>query len=195
MMSRSVLCFALLILPGIAEAQRGGGGGGSGAPPVNTGVKVDRGDRANYRGLGEGPGSITIADKDVKSMSPTKVFLQEKKSLALTDDQVKQFKAMDATLDSQNDSLFKQLDSLRKEMKVNKNAANPQVEQLRVRGARMALVDVIKVIRESYEKAEPGALAVLAEAQQKTGGELLEKHQHEAEQMLQVKLGGRSRGS
>jgi hypothetical protein len=193
MMSRRVLLLALFVLPVTAQAQRGGGGGG--APPVNSGERVGRGEqRANYR-IDAGGGNFTISNKDVESLSPVYVFLDKKKALSLTDDQVKQLKAMDAALDTQNDTLYHQLDSLRKEMRVNNNAANPQVEQMRVRGVRTAMVAVIKSIRESYDKIEPQALGVLTEPQQKAGSELLDKHQEEVEKMLQEKLGGRKPGS
>lgn len=188
MLSRRLLCLAIIALPLTASAQRGGGG-------ASAGSIVERGDkRANYGAMGAGGGTITISTKDVESLSPVKYLLDKKKNLALTDDQLKKLKDMDAALKTQNDTLFHQIDSLRKEMKMNPNAANPQVEQMRVRGARSAMVEVIKAIRANYDKVEPDALAVLAEAQQKTGSELLDKHQEEAEKMLQEKLGGGKRG-
>jgi hypothetical protein len=192
MIARRLMVLAILALPVSAEAQRGGGN--TGAPPVKDVSKTPRSDRANYTPDVNVP--LTISDKDVESLSPVKVFLDKKKAkpLALTDDQLKQLKDMDASLETQNDTLFKKLDSLRKEARVNRNATNPTVEQLRVRSARTAMVEVVQAIRANYDKAEPGALGVLSEAQQKTGSELLDKHQQEAADMLQEKLGGGKRG-
>lgn len=191
MMSRKLLALTLVALPMAAQAQRGGGG----APPVTSGPKVERGDRrASYNVDTNVP--VTISDKDVESLSPVKVFLDKKKAkgLALTDEQTKQLKDMDVALGTQNDTLFKKLDSLRSESRMNKNATNPAVEQLRVRGARTAMVEVIKSIRENYDKAEPGALGVLTEAQKKEGSDLLDKHQKDAEDMLSKKLGASGGG-
>jgi hypothetical protein len=189
MMSRGLLALAVLLIPEVVVAQRGGS---SGAPPVKGVTKNSLGDRgANYRIDANVP--ITISNKDVARLSPAKALLDMKKDLALTDDQVKQLKGLEAELEAQNDTLFRQLDSLRKEMRVNKNAPNPQVEQMRARGARLATVEVIKAIRESYDKVEPTALAVLVEAQQKTGSELMDKHLTEAEETLMEKLGAGKR--
>ena len=183
MPSRKLLLLALLLLvPIAAEAQRRGGGGGGGGR--------GGGRRADFKNMGAGNMPISISNKDIESMSPVKVLLDKKKDLTLTDDQVKQLKALDVTLKTNNDTLWKAVDSLRKEMKVNNNAANPQVEQIRVRGARTSMVEVIKALKESFDAAEPDALKVLTEDQQKTAGDLLEKHQAEAESMLQEKLGG-----
>jgi hypothetical protein len=192
MPSRKLLLLALVLsIPITADAQRGGGG----APPVTTGAKVERGDRrGSYNvGLSDGSFPISISDKDVEGLSPVKVLLDRKKDLTLTEQQVKQLKDMETALRSENDTLFNQLDSLRKEMRSNKNAPNQQVEMLRVRSARTATFEVVKALGVKYEAAEPNALKVLTDEQQKPATELLEKHQAEAEKMLREKLGGGGR--
>jgi hypothetical protein len=190
MMRRGLLALAVLMSPEVVEAQRGSS---SGAPPVRGVTKNSLGDRgANYRIDASVP--IAISNKDVARLSPAKALLDMKKDLALTDDQVKQLNSLESELEVQNDTLFRQLDSLRKEMRVNRNATNPQVEEMRARSARTATHSVIKAIREAYDKAEPTALAVLAEAQQKTGTELLNKQLAEAEETLMEKLGAGRRG-
>jgi hypothetical protein len=191
MMSRNLLVLALMV-PLVAEAQRGGGS--SGAPPVQTVRKNPRGDQPNYRGLGPGTGAFTISNKDVESLSPVKLLLDKKKDLALTEEQLKQLKALEAELKVENDTLFDTVDSLRKQLRTNPNASNPQVEQMRVNGVRSAMVEAIKAIRENFGKAEPACVAVLDETQQKTASELLDKHSEETSEMLQEKLGGGKRG-
>jgi hypothetical protein len=191
MMTRRMLVLAILVLPAIAEAQRGGGGGG--APPVRGVSKNPRGDNPNYNGLGTGGGAFTISNRDVESLNPIKLLLDKKKDLTLTDDQVKQLRELDAALKTENDTLFNQIDSLRKEMKAKANAPNPTVEQLRVKGARTHMVEVIKAVRERFDRSEPDALALLDETQQKAASGLLDKHQQEGDEMLQAKLGGRRR--
>src|SRR5690348_3327002 len=154
MPSRKLLLLALLLsVPIVTEAQRGGGG----APPVSTGAKVERGDRrGSYNvGLSDGSFPISISNKDVEGLSPVKVLLDKKKDLKLTDDQVKQLKDMESLLRTENDTLYNQLDSLRKEMRTNRNAPNQQVEMLRVRSARAATFEVVKALGAKYEAIEP----------------------------------------
>ena len=188
MMIRKVGLLVFCLLPLSAEAQRG-----SGAPPVTTGPRITRGrEEVDYRRMGAGTGSITISNKDIESLNPLKVLLDNKKDLALTDDQVTQFKSFDATLKTRNDTLFHQLDSLRKAMKPS--TATPEVERLRVRGVRTSLVGVIRAIREHYDAVEPDAVGSLSESQQKAATELMDLHQQKAEAMLMEKLGGGRRG-
>jgi hypothetical protein len=185
MLNRNAVLIAMLVLPVAASAQRSGGG----APPVTTGPKVERGDRrANYGNMGAGGGSITISNKDVESLNPIKALVDHRKDLAVTDEQLKGLKDIDTRVRAQNDSLYHQLDSLRKEMKPS--SATPEVERIRVRSVRSSMVAVIRAIRENYDRIEPEALGVLAEPQQKAGSDLMDKHQEEAEKMLQEKLGG-----
>lgn len=185
MFKRNAVLIAMLVFPVAARAQRAGS---SGEPPIKGVSKVPRDDRPNYNGPGAVGGPVTISNKDVESLNPIKELVDHRKDLAVTDEQLKQLKDLDARVKAENDSLFHQLDSLRKEMKPS--TAAPAVERIRVRGVRTSLVEVITAIRESYDRAEPDALGVLAEPQQKAASELLETHQQSAEKMLQEKVGG-----
>jgi hypothetical protein len=185
MFKRSAVLVAILVLPVAALAQRGGGD----APPIKGVSKVPKDVRPNYNGPGAVGGSVTISNKDIERLNPIKALVDHRKDLAVTDEQLKQLKDLDARVKAENDSLFHQLDSLRKEMKPS--TAAPAVESIRVRGLRTSLVEVITAIRENYDRAEPDALGVLAEPQQKAASELLETQQQDAEKMLQEKLGGR----
>ena len=182
MLTLKVVLCALVMIPVAADAQRGGGRRGTAPPNYDALLREDRG------------ATQTISKRDMDWISPTKVIVDKRKALALTDDQVKGLKDLAAALQTTNDTLFKQLDSLRNEMKPNKQLS-PQVEGIRVRGVRTSVVEVVKAIRANYDAAEPGILALLTEPQQKTANELLDKLQEDADAMIQEKLGGRKRGS
>jgi DNA-binding MarR family transcriptional regulator len=181
MLNRRLAVFALIAIPAALSAQRGGGRRGTTPPDYDKLLSEDRG------------GNATIAKRDMDWINPVKAIVDKRKALTLTDEQLKSIKDVEAKLAASNDTLMKQLDSLRNEMKPNKQLS-PQVEGMRMRGVRSSVVEVVKAIRANFDAAEPGILAVLTEDQQKTANELLDKLQEDADAMIQEKLGGRKRG-
>lgn len=181
MNTRAVLTAALLLVPALSVAQRRGGGSGG---------KMGGSTRATYDGPGPMPNQLS--NRDLEGMSPVRTLMDKKKDLALTDDQLKQLKDLDASLKAKNDSFFRQMDSLRKEMKPSDAA--PEVERIRVRSVRNGVLTVVTGIRANYDAAEPDALKLLTEDQQKSANDLLAKQETENEEMLKKKLGGGRRG-
>lgn len=185
MMKRLAAVLTALALPALVAAQAGGGSErvprrGTAAPDYDKLVA----------GAGA-PSQLTV--RDLEFISPVRHLLDKKKELVLTEDQVKQLKAMDASLKEKNTPHFRELDSLRKESKPSD--AVPEVERIRMRGVRQAMVAVVTNVRANYDGAEPEAVAVLSAEQQKTAIGLLEKQREETDEMLKKKLGGGRRGS
>lgn len=177
---RLVLSAALLV-PVTLSAQRGGGRvRGTPRPNYDAMLNDDRG------------GKSRLSRKDMEGISPVKALMDKKKALALTDSEMDGLKALAARLKTTNDTLLKQVDSLRAEMNPS-TTLSPEVDRIRVRGVRNALLEVVKAIRANYDTAADEALGLLDEAQRKTGNELLDKKEQEAEAMIQEKLGGGSR--
>jgi hypothetical protein len=180
MFHKRLAVLALLVIPAAVSAQRGGGRRGTTPPDYDKLLTEDRGS------------SAAISKRDMEWINPARVFGEKKKALALTDEQMKGLKDVDAKLASQNDTLFKSLDSLRNELKPNKTLS-PQVEGMRVRGVRTGMVELVKAVRANYDAAEPAILALLTESQQTAASELFDKLQNDGDEMIQEKLGGRKR--
>lgn len=179
-----IALFTALALPALAVAQ----GGGSDRIPRRGTAPPD------YDRLVAGASAPTqLTARDMEGISPVKHLLDKKKELGLTDDQVKRIKELDDSLKARNAPHFRDLDSLRKEMKPSD--AVPEVERIRMRGVRRSLVGVVTSVRANYDAVEPDALALLTEDQRKSAEPMLEKERDEADEMLKKKLGGGRRGS
>jgi len=181
MVSRRLGVFALLMIPVVASAQRGAAGRGTKPPDYDQLSAKDR-----------SPGGMKLTNKDVESMSPVRMLIDKRKDLALSDDQLKAFKDLDAKSKPRNDTLFKALDSLRRELKPS--TAPPDVERLRVRSLMPSVIAVVQEIRANYDADAGAALPLLVDSQKKTAGELLAKLKQESDETLQQKLGGRRQG-
>lgn len=133
------------------------------------------------------PGRSQLSNKDLEGISPARFLVKKRKDLALSEVQVKQLTALDQALRTRNDSLYRQLDSLRKDLRPS--SAPPEVERIRVRGIRRDMLTRVEAILETYNATEPEALKVLGEEQQKSATALLDAHKQEAEKMLREKMG------
>lgn len=179
MSSRRLLVLALLVLPVVALAQR----------PKERGTKPPDLDKL---AAGDRRAGLQLSNKDVEGMSPIKLLIDKRKDLALTDDQLKGLKDLDAALKTRNESLFKQLDSLRQEMKPTD--ASPEVEALRTKTVRNSVAGVVTGIRNNQDAAGNEAMPLLGEPQQKPAQALLDKQRTESDETLKEKLGGRRGG-
>jgi len=178
MLSRNAIIIALLIVPMVADAQRGGRRRGTEAPNYDALVNEDRGEGA------------VLAKRDLETMNPTKLLIDKRKALSLTDSQLAQIRDLDAKLATMNDSLFKTLDSLRTEMRKKNTGLSPQVEAMRKRGIRQGMVDIVQAVRANYNATSEKAVPVLSEEQQKTANEMLDKQEKDGDAFIMEKLGG-----
>jgi hypothetical protein len=180
MFSRKVAVLSLLItLPAVSAAQGKRGSFGRDAEP-------------NWDELSKGGGGLQLSNKDVENISPLKLLIDKRKDLKLTDDQLAKLKDIDGKLKEQNTSLFKMLDSLRKETRPS--ARQSDEDRTRMMAARREVMGVVKDIRTNYDASLTTALPVLDESQRTTADGLIQKNNEDAEKMLREKIGGRSGG-
>ena len=185
MLTRSRIFVALILIPAIASAQRGGSSsGGSGSSRV-------RGEpTADWRAvLGANSGGIRISSRDIENISPLKLLVDKRKDLKLSDDQVNRLKDLQTKFTAQNQDSFKALDSLRRESQPPAHEPSDE-DRARMGAARRAFAATVQTIRDGYDAALKEALPILDETQQKAAGELLDKQRKDADDMLRDKLGG-----
>jgi hypothetical protein len=172
---------ALIVIPALAHAQRGGAGGSS---------RVRGDPNADWKAvLGANGGGIRISGKDVENLNPIKLLVDKRKDLALSDDQVNRLKELQSKVVEQNQSSFKALDSLRRESQPPAREPNDD-DRARMSTARHAFAATVQTIRDSYDAALKEALPILDETQQKAAGTLVDKQRKDADDMLRDKLGG-----
>jgi hypothetical protein len=176
MISRKLVALALLILPGVATAQRTRGSFGRDAEP-------------NWDELAKGSGGLQLSNRDVESISPLKLLIDKRKDLKLTDDQLGKIKDVESKLKEQNLVLFKALDSLRRETRPP--AKTTDDDRARMMRARRDAMGVVKEIRGNYDASLKEALPLLDDTQRGTADGLLQKQSADAEKMLSEKMGSR----
>lgn len=169
---------ALVLIPTIASAQRGGGT-----------TKGTRGDpKADFDAIAGKKGGVQLSNRDVEEMSPIKLLIDKRKDLKLSDDQVKGLKDIESKLKEKNDPSFHALDSLRR-------AAQPPLhdpsddDKSRMMNAQRGAGAVVATIRGNYDAALNDALPTLDETQRNNAKELLEKQRNEAQDAVREKLG------
>lgn len=133
--------------------------------------------------------SLKLSNKDVENMSPVKLLIDKRKDLKLSDEQLKQYKDLETSLEGNNEPLFSALDSVRNEMKPT--GKSPEDERARVIIARTRLTAVLSAFRTNFKAAADSALVLLRAEQKTTATELLTAQSAEAEEMLRDKVGGR----
>ena len=180
MLAHSRILVALILIPAIAPAQRGGGG--------SSRVRGDP--TADWNAvLGANSGGIRVSNKDVENISPLKLLVDKRKDLKLSDDQVNRLKGLQTKLATQNQDSFKALDSLRRESQPPARQPSDE-DRARMGAARRAFASTVQTIRDGYGAALKEALPILDETQEKNAGELLDKQRTDADDMLRDKLGG-----
>jgi len=179
MRTSSLVLSALLLVPALALAQRGGGGRVRGERTANW-DSIASGDR---RGL-------KLSNRDVENISPLKLLIDKRKDLKLSDDQVKSLKDIEAKLKETNKPSFQGLDSLRRLAQPPLHDPSDE-ERARMNEARRTVGAVVFTIRQNYDASLKEALPLLDDAQRATANELLEKQRQEAQEMLREKMGGR----
>ena len=173
-MIRRLLIAALLLVPSIGVAQRGGGR-----------TQADR--KTPLFDKEEMPKGPTLRVRDVEDQSPLKLLIDKRKDLKLTDSQVAQLKDSETKLKDVNAPLLKAVDSLLRDMK---NGSGTPTDQARakVRDARSGLMDVLKDVRTNYDASLKDVLAQLDADQKTKANELVEKQRQEGDKMIREKL-------
>ena len=172
---------AMLFVPALLIAQRGGGGGmgGSKRPDMNAVAPKT------------GPSGPTISPKDFENASVFKLFLDKKKDMKLTDAQLVAMKESDAKLKEANKTRFVIMDSLKRDAKPRTSGTPSADDEAILVMARESLRGVVADIRKSYDTAAKDAVSSLDESQKPAAEKLMEKYHEEMQDMLRDKLGGR----
>jgi hypothetical protein len=176
MFSTRVAVLVLALVPASVFAQRGGGGRGG---------RMGGGEEGGHGG---GSSMLRLSNGDVEEMSPIKRLIDKRKDLNLTGDQVKQLKDLESEMKTRNEHLFKQLDSLRKDMTVSGSPTDE--ERAKMVSDRDAVTEVVGNIRLSYNETLKRAVERLDDTQRRKADELVQQLNGEADKTLQEKLNG-----
>lgn len=173
MFRTSVAVVAVALLPSLVVAQA---------------RSRDRGAKDNSEALSQSmPTGPKLSARDIEGSSPLKFLIDKRKDLKLTDDQLKQFKEMDAKQREKDAPSYKAVDSLVKMMKPSTSVQTAE-DEARVVIARDALMNVLREVRTSDDAAATEAVAGLDDSQKTIAAELLKKQRQETEQMVRGKL-------
>jgi len=185
-MSSRTAALVLALVPATLTAQRGMGGGGMGGGGMRGG-----GGRSGGQEGGHGGGSsmLQLSNGDVEEMSPIKRLIDKRRELKLSDEQTRKFKELETEMKARNERLFKQLDSLRKDMTFSGRASDD--ERAKIENDHQAVVDVVANIRLSYNETLKRATELLDEGQKQKAAELVQQLNDEADQTLDKKLNSR----
>ncbi len=175
MVRTTVALLAVMLLPSIAQSQRG----------RDRGTKVDFDEMS--RSVPPGP---RISAKDIEDMSQLKYFVDKRKDLKLSDDQTSKIKEMDSALKEKNAPLLKSVDSLVKLMKPSTSVQTAE-DQARMVIARESLMGVVREIQANYKVAVDEVMPAFDESQTPVAKELLDKHRKEVDETMRSKMGGR----
>lgn len=183
MYRKTWLISALVLLPTIALAQRGGGAR-TGADKYTP--MFDKQD------MPKGP---SLRVRDVEDMNPIKRLVDKRKDLKLTDAQVNQLKDADAKLKQTNEPLLKAVDSLLHDAKQAGSNANTDEGRAKASQATQALKATVQQISAHYDAAVTEATATFDADQQAKAKEILAKLKEDNDNMLRERLstGGEGR--
>lgn len=177
MYSRPIAIAVLLLLPTIADAQ--------------SRVRGER--RENWDEIDREVEKVpTVKQSDLEQFSAVKLIMDKRKDLKISDDQLKLIKDLGQKEEATNESLYKQVDSLRMAMR-KRAGEDTLLERARTTLARQELMTVVRQIRSNYDSTFSSCLPLLDESQRKAATELVEKEREDAEEDLRKKLGGRGR--
>jgi len=175
----------LTLIPATLAAQRGMGGGG-----MRSGGGRGGGQEG---GSHSGNSMLQLSNGDVEEMSPIKRLIDKRKDIQLTDAQVKDFKSLESEMKARNEHMFKQLDSLRKDMTFSGRPSDD--EFTKIANDRQAVTDLVGNIRLSYNETLKRAMEKLDEGQKPKAQTIVDQLNDEANQTLEKKLnGGGDRG-
>src|SRR5207342_1478591 len=113
-MIRRLAVVALLLVPGISLAQRGGR------------TQADR--KTELFPKEEAPKGPTLRVRDIEDQSPLKLLIDKRKDLKLSDAQLSELKDAETKLKDVNAPLFKAVDSLIRDMRSGSASPNDQAK-------------------------------------------------------------------
>jgi hypothetical protein len=174
-MIRRLAVIALLLVPSLSLAQRGGR------------TQADR--KTPLFDKEEAPKGPTLRVRDIEDQSPLKLLIDKKKDLKLSDAQLSQLKDSETKLKDVNAPLYKAVDSLLRDMK-NGTAQPSEQSRAKVRDARSGLMDVLSQLNGNYDAPVKDALAQFDAEQQTKAKEFLAKQREDGDKMMREKLGG-----
>jgi hypothetical protein len=175
-MNRNALVIAALIaLPSLAAAQRGG-------TRTQSDKRTDMFSKEDEQGF-----KPSLHTSDLEDQSPLKLLIDKHKDLKLTDPQLAQMKDGETALKTKDAPILKLADSLINAMK----KTGSDDDRAYARRAAGALSNVIEALRANYDTAGTAAVAQLDPEQQTKAKELIEKQKQETTDMLKKKMGGK----
>ena len=171
-----LLSAALLVLPSLAAAQRGG--------RTRTGAtsRTDMfSDNAPARRR------ITITSDKLRDLNPLHILIDKRGDMNLNDDQVNKLKAMNDELEGVDKASFHVLDSLNTQLRRLGSSTSPD-DQSRAQTMSGFTRMIAGNTRQRYDSVETAARAVLTDDQQKKAEDVLQ----DAHEQL-ARLAGRDR--
>jgi gas vesicle protein len=174
MQHKAFLVSALLVLPAVSFAQRGGG----------TRSQANQRTELMDKDTPKGP---SLRVRDVEDMSPIRRLIDKHKDVKLSDAQVDQLKESQKKLEQKNEPLMKAVDSLLHEIKQAAFSAN-DAGQAKGRQATMALRGVLVQIQDNDDAAATEATASFDAEQKEKAKEVLGKLKEDNEKMLKERL-------
>jgi len=181
MRQSSFALIALVLLPAVGSAQRGGSSG-----------RVRGDPKADWNSVSNANAGVKLSSRDLESISPIHLLIDKRKDLKLSDDQLNRLKDVENKLKGTNEPSFKALDSLRRAAQAPMHSGEiTDEERDRMTSARRAMMAVVATVRGNYEEALTGAMPILDETQQKAAADLIEKQKKDAEDLIRDRMGGR----
>lgn len=172
MKHRALAVLSLLLLPGLAAAQRS-----------QATRRTPLGDAAD-----DAPAGPSLRARDIENHNAVKALIDKRKDLKLTDDQIKSLKDNESELKKSNEARYKAIDSLVHEMRP---PLNPTTEsRIRAQAARQDLMATIAAIDSSYDAPAEALVGTLSAEQQGKAREILSKEKEDAKKDIRQKLGG-----
>lgn len=179
-MRRTTLLLAILmIVPGVAAAQRGGRTRSGATSRTNMFPDEQALHRAN-----------AVSSSKLRDLDPLSILIDKHKDMQLSDSQVNALKSMNEQLQTTQKPTFHALDSLDQQLaNFGSNSSMSSGDQARMRTTTMFVRMVAGNIRQQYDSVEKQARGLLNDQQKKKANDVLKDSHNQL-----AKLVGRSRG-
>ncbi len=179
-MRRTTLLLALLmIMPGVALAQRGSRSR-SGA---TSRTDMFPGEQAQHR-------ATAVTSSKLQDLDPLSILIDKHKDMQLSDSQETALKSMNDQLRTAQKPAFHALDSLNQQL-ANFGSNPSSDDQARMRTTSMFVRMVAGNIRQEYDSVEQQARGLLNAQQKKKANDVLKDSQKQLDQLAGRRRGGR----
>jgi hypothetical protein len=174
--------FALLLVPTLAFAQRGGGRGRS---------------DDNSGGQRQAPQRPLPSVRDLEDLNPATILIDKKKKIGLADDQVTQLKALEKTIKDRNKPLLAEYDSVRRKVRppssIDRGATMSAGEQQEMQQAMQGMRSIVQRMRAQRIADSEEALKLVAdEGQKKKATDVLKDQDEDFDKILPGGRGDRT---